>query len=152
MPSPQRLAAALSSGDEPVMRAYDPTWRDRLALALLGDNPTTDIKNKFARTFTGSAGYGHDMLGLADLIPGVSQALGLQESLQKGNNKDAALYVLNSVPILASLKHGLAGTAATATMPILNKLGIAGSSAANRFLNSLERPEPDESRAPKDQK
>lgn len=79
----------------PVMKAYEPSWRDRLARALMGDERASPERRNFVQGLMGSTGLGTTGLGVADVLPG-GQALAAQEALREGDYKGAALA---AVPI-----------------------------------------------------
>lgn len=68
-----------------VARSYNPTWRDRLASMLMGDQRPSPEQSRLVEGLTGSTGLsGGSGFGVADLIPG-GQVLAAQEAGRKGD-------------------------------------------------------------------
>jgi hypothetical protein len=51
------------------LRPYNPTWRDRLAQALMGDARPSSARRSFVEGLTGSTGLGTTGMGLVDVTP-----------------------------------------------------------------------------------
>ena len=88
------------------LRAYEPSWRDRLAAALLGDN-ASQTRREFVNGLLGSTGLGNSGpgpggSGAIDYIPG-GQIFGAQESAQGGDIQGAAIAMM---PIPGASKLG----------------------------------------------
>lgn len=72
----------------PEVRSYDPTWRELLAQAMMGDSQSS-ARRDVVTGLTGSGGLGSGF-GLLDLTP-AGIPLAMQENLQGGQYRDAAL-------------------------------------------------------------
>lgn len=70
-------------------RTYNPTMRDRIASALLGDAPSP-LATLMSQKLLGSAGAGNSGFGLADLTP-LGMLMGAQEAARQGDVQGAAL-------------------------------------------------------------
>jgi len=82
-------------------QSFDPigqSARDQIAAYFLGPQRPTPEQRKFVHGFLGSAGYGHDQLGVIDFVPFAGSALGLDEAVRDGSPKAAALHALGLVP------------------------------------------------------
>ena len=90
------LAQALQNYDpnQPTLKPYDPTWRDRIAAALMGDGRPSAIQRGFVSGLVGSTGTGSTGPSVADFVPGLGQALGAQDAASQGNYKGAALAAM----------------------------------------------------------
>jgi hypothetical protein len=77
--------------DTPTMRAYDPTWRDRLAQSLMGDHRSTEPYGELVSRVVGSSGLGESRASALDAVPLVGAGLGIEEDLQRGRYGSAAL-------------------------------------------------------------
>lgn len=84
--------AAAWPAPEQSLTAYNPTWRDRLARMLMGEEPASPAKQNFVSGLLGSTGLGTTGLGLVDATP-VGAAMMAQEEAGKGNYRDAALAI-----------------------------------------------------------
>ena len=85
------------------LRAYQPSWRDRLALALIGDNMSVPRLN-FVEGLLGSTGLGTKGVGLLDFTP-AGGLLGAQEAISSGDYQDAAVgFVPGARPVKSALK------------------------------------------------
>jgi hypothetical protein len=76
-------------GYPPQLRAYDPTWRDRMASFFLGDQPSYHA-GEIARGVLGSSGIGTTGPSAIDFVPGAGPALNAQEAVQHGDIPEAA--------------------------------------------------------------
>lgn len=107
-PELERLMGGMSGGtntfDSPEMkrvtggaemRAYNPTWRDRFAKWVLGDQPSY-YNQRLARETIGSSGLGTEDANALDLTP-LGGALHAQESLQHGDPAQAGAYAAASM-------------------------------------------------------
>jgi ADP-Ribosyltransferase in polyvalent proteins len=97
MPNPQALASALQSYDGPTMRAYEPSWRDRLASALMGDSRATPERSNFVSGLVGSRGLGSTGNSVADFTPAGAVLQG-QEAARSGDAKGVALAAIGALP------------------------------------------------------
>lgn len=99
-----------TSGD---LKAYEPTWRDRLARMLMGEQSASPERNRLVEGLTGSRGIGNSGLGLVDFVPGVGQAFQAQEEARKGEGANIIMAAVGGpaakVPRAAA---GAAGDAA----------------------------------------
>jgi len=74
------------------LRNYDPTWRDRIAQALMGDNPSWPRERLVSGLF-GSTGLGTQKPGLLDLTP-FGNVLGAQEAIQHRDPQGFGLAIM----------------------------------------------------------
>lgn len=82
------------------LRAYDPSWRDRLAQFFIGDEKPSEMKRRAVLAAFGSTGLGNEGISLSDATP-----LGMLfsgndavRSAQNGHYGEAALNALGAVP------------------------------------------------------
>jgi hypothetical protein len=73
--------------------AYKPSWRDRIAQAILGDERPSPTKRRMVEGLVGSSGLGNTGIGLADFVPG-GQVLSMQEAAAAGDMRGAAMAVV----------------------------------------------------------
>lgn len=75
------------------LRAYDPTWRDRVAAALIGEGKPSRYYRDVISGLVGSAGIGGTGYSLSDLTPAgtVFSADEMVRSARDGNYGQAAL-------------------------------------------------------------
>lgn len=85
------------------LRPYEPSWRDRIASWMIGDERPSAIKRQFVQGLMGSTGVGTTGMGLADLAPG-GQILGAQEAAREGDVQGAA-FAMMPVPGAAKVKN-----------------------------------------------
>ena len=88
---------------EPTMRAYNPTWRDQLAHALLGDSPTLGAQ-KFITGLLGSTGLGTAGASLSDMTP-LGGVFGAQEAARQGDYQGAAIASLGVLPGVGAIER-----------------------------------------------
>lgn len=91
------------------LRAFNPSWNDRLAQFLMGDAKASPERRRFVEGLLGSTGLGRTGLGVMDATP-VGGLLQAQEAVQEGDLSGAALAVL-PIPGAAKVK-------AAATLPM----------------------------------
>jgi hypothetical protein len=108
------------------LRAYNPSWNDRIAQLLLGDSNAGSFKGKMVEGVMGSTGLGRTQPGLVDFVPGVSNVLFGDQAVRdayNGNYKGAALNAVAAVPF-GALNAGLSsvGKAAQDTDNIASRL------------------------------
>lgn len=96
MPDPQSLAKGLMS-DEPAMRAYEPSWRDRMAAALMGDGRASPARAQVVMGLMGSRGLGPTGLSAVDATPAGS-ILDMQQAAQHGDKAGMAMAAAGMVP------------------------------------------------------
>ena len=85
-----------SALQQPTLQSYNPTWRDRLAHALLGDSPSLGAQNVISGLL-GSTGLGSTGMSVADLTP-VGGIFGAQDAAQHGDYQGAAVAGLGALP------------------------------------------------------
>jgi hypothetical protein len=91
-------------------RPYAPTWRDRIASWLIGDERPSAVKREFVEGLMGSTGLGTTGMGLVDIMPG-GQVLAAQEAAREGDAQRFAL-AMTPVPGAANARRvGRAGKA-----------------------------------------
>lgn len=89
------------------LRAYEPTWRDRLARVLMGDGRASPERRAIVEGLTGSSGLGTTGMGLVDVTP-AGVPLAAQEAAQGGDYRGAAMAI---VPPIAASRLGFAANA-----------------------------------------
>lgn len=87
------------------LRAYEPTWRDRLAGLLMGDGRASPERRRFVEGLLGSSGLGSTGISVSDLTP-LGIPLGAQEAMQGGDYRGAAMAAVPVVgrPAAAAVK------------------------------------------------
>ena len=113
-----------------VVKPYEPTWRDRVASWMLGDQPSFN-KEQFVQGLVGSRGLGTTGFSVADVTP-VGQVLGGQEALKSGDYRGAAMAML---PMEGGLGHELS----SAENAILRRMKY-GTSQEGPFYRVHPRP------------
>jgi hypothetical protein len=110
MPTPLAELPASFAGQE--LRAYDPTWRERMASWLMAHgaggtgeqaNQPSLARENFVGGVMGSTGLGPTGIGLSDLTP-FGIAFGVQEAIRAGDYKGAAI---NLVPGAVAARSGV---------------------------------------------
>jgi hypothetical protein len=96
------------------MKAYHPTWRERLGQGLMGDKPASPAREQFTRGLLGTTGLGEQSMSLSDLTP-VGMGLGAQENIQHGKYREAALSVLPGMAVEKAAAAPLMKVASDAT-------------------------------------
>jgi hypothetical protein len=94
---------------EQTLRAYDPTWRDKLGAYLYDHTSGSPEARQFVGGLIGSTGLGKQGPGLIDAVPGVNSTLQAQEAAQHGDAKGVA-YALMPLPPAASHSAHYAGS------------------------------------------
>jgi hypothetical protein len=97
MPDAQSLAKGLMA-DEPAMRAYEPSWRDRMAAALMGDGRASPARSQVVMGLLGSRGLGSTGLSAIDATP-AGAILDIQQAGQQGDKAGMALAAAGMVPM-----------------------------------------------------
>ncbi len=98
------------------LRAYNPSWNDRIAQLLLGDSKAGSFKGKMVEGVMGSTGLGRTQPGLVDFVPGVSNVLFGDQAVRDayyGNYQGAALNAVAAVPF-GALNAGFSSVGKTA--------------------------------------
>lgn len=115
------------------VRAYQPSWRERIAQGWLGDNPSL-AKQNFVEGVTGSRGLTRGV-GLMDFVPVLGSVLGAQEALNEGQYREAGINVL---PGAGPLK----GAGKAAAKGMADVLGETGAEIRQAMPTILSRAEP----------
>jgi len=89
--SQDQIDAAVSKLPGATISPTQPTMRDTLASAMLGEKPTTPQRD-FVRGLLGSEGAGKSSFGLSDLLP--VDPMSAQENYQKGDYQNALLNLM----------------------------------------------------------
>ncbi len=89
--------AAKDSAYPQSATAYHPTKRDELAQWMLGDTPSP-YRQRFVSETMGTTGIGNTGFGAVDLTP-LGMGLGVQEGVQHGDYKHAAMSVMPGAKI-----------------------------------------------------
>lgn len=74
------------------LTAYQPTWTDRLANTMLGDDPSY-VRKRFVEGLLGSRGMGPTGMGVVDATP-IGGLLAAQAAAQDGDYRGAAMAVM----------------------------------------------------------
>lgn len=100
----QDMINALAMPKQAELRAYHPTWRDKLAAALMGEGRPSVPKRDFVQGLFGSSGLGTTGMGLVDATP-IGGVLGAQEAAV---NDKPADFLLNTAGTAAMIPQGRA--------------------------------------------
>jgi hypothetical protein len=76
-----------------ALRAYKPTWRDRIAQAMIGDDRPSEIRRRVVEGLMGSSGLGSPGLSVVDFVPG-GQVFAMQDAAAAGDMQGAALAIV----------------------------------------------------------
>jgi hypothetical protein len=90
------------ANNEPTLRPYEPSWRDRLATFLMGDARPSPERRRFVEGLTGSSGLGSIGMGLADFVPGLGNVLAGNEAKRAYDEGDwigAGLGAAGAMPM-----------------------------------------------------
>ena len=99
------------------LRPYNPTWRDRIAAALIGDARPGSARANFAEGVTGSRGLGTTGMGLVDLTPaGIPMAA--QEANRSAMAGDTVGAIANAMAVIPAAKVPIAAAKGAATQGI----------------------------------
>lgn len=82
------------AGTSGSLKAYEPTWRDKLARVLMGEQRASPERARLVEGLTGSRGMGSPGLGVVDAVPGVGQALQAQEAVRSGDTDMLAMALM----------------------------------------------------------
>jgi hypothetical protein len=93
------------------MKSFDPSWKDRIAAALMGDGQATPERKRVVEGIFGTSGLGSTGLSLSDVIPGVGQVLGAQEAANNGDYRGAAMQAMFLGPAARTADHVALATA-----------------------------------------
>lgn len=112
--------------------AYQPTIRERLANWFLGDTPRDPkmFSNKLMQGLVGSTGLpGSGInLGVADAVPGLGQAMGVQEGYRSGDDRNIAMALIPGAPKVAGAVENAAAK------------GIRAYHGSPHVINEFDRP------------
>lgn len=75
------------------LRAFEPSWRDRLAGWMMGNERATPERRRMVEGLLGSSGLGNTGVGLVDVTP-VGGLLGAQEAARDGDYRGAAMNAM----------------------------------------------------------
>jgi hypothetical protein len=81
------------AGTSGSLKAYEPTWRDRLARVLMGEQRASPERARLVEGLTGSTGLGNSSIGVADFVPGVGQAFQAQEAVRSGQGPETVMAI-----------------------------------------------------------
>ena len=99
------------------LRPYNPTWRDRIAAALVGDARPGSARANFAEGVTGSRGLGTTGMGLVDFTPaGIPMAA--QEANRSAMAGDTVGAIANAMAVIPAAKVPIAAAKGAATQGI----------------------------------
>lgn len=100
------------------LSTYEPTWKDRIATAMLGDEPTP-LRKDMTQKVMGSAGAGTSGFGLVDLTP-AGAVLGAQEAARSGDYQGAAVAMMPAGGNMGRAAKGAAKAEAPAAKSIFD--------------------------------
>lgn len=104
-----------------TLSPYEPTWRDRLAAIMLGDDPSFD-KRRSIEGLIGSSGLGNTGFSLADMT-GIGGLLDAQQEAASGNYRNAAMAIMpGAAPLKKAVGKGVKA-ASKAIETVLPELG-----------------------------
>ena len=75
------------------LRAFEPSWRDRLAGWMMGSERATPERRRFVEGLLGSSGLGNTGFSLADATP-IGGLLDAQEAAKQGDYRGAAMNAM----------------------------------------------------------
>lgn len=75
------------------LRAFEPSWRDRLAGWMMGNERATPERRRFVEGLLGSSGLGNTGFGVVDATP-IGGLLGAQEAAKEGDYRGAAMNAM----------------------------------------------------------
>lgn len=75
------------------LRAFEPSWRDRLAGWMMGNERATPERRRMVEGLLGSSGLGNTGVGLVDVTP-IGGLLGAQEAARDGDYRGAAMNAM----------------------------------------------------------
>lgn len=75
------------------LRAFEPSWRDRLAGWMMGNERATPERRRMVEGLLGSSGLGNTGFGVVDATP-VGGLLGAQEAAKEGDYRGAAMNAM----------------------------------------------------------
>lgn len=123
---PKALAQAMGPAPQ-EMRAYEPTWRDRLATWMAGDEKMSPERRRLVEGLTGSTGLGTSSAGVVDATPG-GVALAVNEAQRAKEAGNATDYAINSIGSLATFAGVGARTAKKAAIKMAEEMLARGAS------------------------
>lgn len=82
------------------LRPYEPSWRDRLAMMMMGDGRASPERRRVVEGLLGSTGLGNTGIGAADFTPAGLLFAGneYQRAKEEGDRMGAALAAIGMVP------------------------------------------------------
>lgn len=99
------------------LRSYEPSWREKVANALMGQHKPSPGKRRFVTGLMGTEGR----LGVADAFPFTAPLFALNEAVRDGNAQDVAMAVVPGArlakPAAKRAKKAVDGAAATVRVP-----------------------------------
>lgn len=123
------------------MRAHDPSWRDRIASALMPEDPkASPVQAKVVEALTGSRGLGQTGVGALDVFPPTGAALAFDESkraAESGHLGEAAIKALGAIPAPASklLAQGVQAAARSTTPQALTAAQEVAEAATRQSID-----------------
>lgn len=94
---------------EQQLRAYEPTWRDKLGAYLYDHTSRSPEARQFVGGLVGSTGVGKTGPGLVDAVPFANSALQGQEAILNRDPKGIAYSLLFSPPVAPAAYAGSLG-------------------------------------------
>jgi len=116
---------------EAELRSYDPTWRDRIAQALLGQGRPSPDRRAMVSGLLGSAGLGSTGMGVADLTP-LGVPFAAQEAKRDYQAGDYVGATINAMGVIPAVK-----------LP-----SLAAKTATSDAIRALEKYRPHDARLP----
>lgn len=85
---------------EATVRPYEPSWRDRLAMMMMGDSRVSPERRRVVEGLLGSSGLGNTGMNVADFTPAGLLFAGNEyaRAREEGDNLGAALAMASMVP------------------------------------------------------
>lgn len=77
-----------------VLQPYEPSWKDRLASWMLGDEKPSLERERFVEGLVGSSGLGPTGISVSDFVPVAGQILSGQQAAHEGDYRGTAMAVL----------------------------------------------------------
>lgn len=130
----RRPLEPLPGGGPELRAAAPPTWREKLAGWMMGNEQPSLARENFVKGFWGTSGLSGDRnTGLVDFTP-VGLGLSVQEAAQRGNAQEAAL---NAVPGAGAAKAIFVGPFGAAMLRQSAKPHPVYAKEVNEAVNKL---------------
>lgn len=114
-----------------TLRAYNPSWGDKIASWLMGDSQASPERRQFVGGLLGTTGLGRTNIGALDATP-VGAVLDLQRASQEGDRTGMALAAAGILPG-AGVAEKVAAKVADAAAPAVKEGIIAYHGSPHSF-------------------